>query len=308
MTACLLCGADRWQPVEPVVHDNRFASPGEWRILACQSCGLWQTDPLPSDDELITLYERHYNFGGEGDSGSLWARLRAAFLASPFYRLMLAVDGDVSFHTLRGKGRLLDVGCNEGRGLEIYAGNGFEAEGLELNRVAADAARNKGFVVYGVPIEALQPRAPYDVIVLSNVLEHALDPRAMLAAIHQRLAPGGRLCLSLPNAASVLRERFGKDWINWHVPFHITHFSAERLSALLGECGYRIDAVRNVTPALWYAQSRIARDFPDAPRRQRDPKRVLPLMLWAMTGMALARRGWNRAGKGDCLVIEAVRA
>ena len=42
---------------------------------------------------------------------------------------------------------LLDVGCNEGRGLTMYAGNGFQAEGLELNRVAADAARQKGFVV-----------------------------------------------------------------------------------------------------------------------------------------------------------------
>lgn len=308
MSNCLLCTADDWSVVEPVVRDNRFASPGEWRVLACKACGLWQTDPLPTDQQLIALYERHYNFGGEGETGSTWAKLRAAFFASPLYRLLLAVDGDVSFHTLRGKGRLLDIGCNEGRGLEIYAGNGFEAEGLELNRVAADAARNKGFVVYGVPIEALQPRAPYDVIVLSNVLEHALDPRAMLAAIHARLAPGGRLCLSLPNAASALRARFGKDWINWHVPFHITHFSAERLSALLTERGFKVAAVRNVSPALWYAQSRIAADFPDEPRRQRDPKRVIPLMLWALTGMAAARARWNRAGEGDCLAIEATRA
>ena len=44
-----------------------------------------------------------------------------------------------------------------------------QAEGLELNRVAADAARNKGFVVYGVPIEELRPRAPYDFVVLSDV-------------------------------------------------------------------------------------------------------------------------------------------
>ncbi|MBL8701552.1 MAG: class I SAM-dependent methyltransferase [Alphaproteobacteria bacterium] len=308
MTACLLCGADHWDVVEPVVRDNRFASPGEWRVRACKSCGLWQTDPLPTDAQLIELYERHYNFGGEGETGSTWAKLRAAFFASPLYRLLLAVDGDVSFHTLRGAGRLLDVGCNEGRGLEIYAGNGFEAEGLELNRVAADAARNKGFVVYGVPIEELQPRAPYDVVVLSNVLEHALDPRAMLAAIRRHLAPGGRLCLSLPNAASALRARFGKDWINWHVPFHITHFSAERLSALLAESGFSVAAVRNVSPALWYAQSCIAAQFPDEPRRQRDPKRVIPLMLWALTGLAARRAAWNRSGRGDCLVIEATRA
>ena len=140
-TSCILCDGESFRVVEPAVRDNRFGSPGSWRILACESCGLWQTDPVPTQGELQALYERHYNFGGEGETGSAWARLRALFLSSPLYRLMLRADGDVSFHARRGQGRLLDVGCNEGRGLSIYAANGFRAEGLELNRVAAEAAR-----------------------------------------------------------------------------------------------------------------------------------------------------------------------
>jgi hypothetical protein len=36
---------------------------------------------------------------------------------------------------------LLDVGCNEGRGLSLCADNGFQAEGLELNEAAAALAR-----------------------------------------------------------------------------------------------------------------------------------------------------------------------
>jgi SAM-dependent methyltransferase len=306
--SCLLCDGEAFRVVEPAVRDNRFGSPGQWRILACTACGLWQTDPLPTQDELRTLYERHYNFGGEGETGSAWARLRAMFLASPLYRLLLRLDGDVSFHARRGAGRLLDVGCNEGRGLAMYAANGFQAEGLELNRVAAEAARRKGFVVYDVDITALRPSAPYDVVVLSNVLEHALHPRGMLQAIRRVMAPGGALWISLPNAASALRERFGSDWINWHVPFHITHFDAARLSALLRDTGFEVEATRSVTPALWWAQSQIARDFPDAPRRQREPARVIPLMLRAMTLGAAERTAWNRAGRGDCLIVEARRA
>ncbi len=307
MSSCILCDGERLRVVEPDVRDNRFASPGTWRILACESCGLWQTDPVPTPAQLQELYERHYNFGGEGETGSLWTKLRAAFFASPFYRLMLALDGDVSFHTKRGKGRLLDVGCNEGRGLAIYEANGFHAEGLELNRVAADAARQKGFVVYDVDIAALRPAAPYDVVVLSNVLEHALHPRGMLTEIRRLLNPGGQLWISLPNAQSALRERFGADWINWHVPFHITHFTAERLGGLLDESGFTVTRTDNVTPALWFAQSKIARDFPDTPRRQREPRRVLPLMLAAMTIHAASRAAWNRSGRGDCLVVEARR-
>ena len=306
--SCLLCDGEAFRVVEPAVRDNRFGSPGQWRILACNACGLWQTDPLPTQDELRTLYERHYNFGGEGETGSAWARLRAMFLASPLYRLLLRLDGDVSFHARRGAGRLLDVGCNEGRGLAMYAANGFQAEGLELNRVAAEAARRKGFVVYDVDITALRPSAPYDVVVLSNVLEHALHPRGMLQAIRRVMAPGGALWISLPNAASALRERFGSDWINWHVPVHIPHFDAARLSALLRDTGFEVEATRSVTPARWWAQSQIARDFPDAPRRQREPARVIPLMLRAMTLGAAERTAWNRAGRGDCLIVEARRA
>ena len=66
MSACLLCDSERLRVVETVVRDNRFASPGEWRILACEACGLLQTDPLPTPAQLQELYERHYNFGGEG--------------------------------------------------------------------------------------------------------------------------------------------------------------------------------------------------------------------------------------------------
>jgi hypothetical protein len=65
-TSCILCDGESFHVVEPAVRDNRFGSPGSWRILACESCGLWQTDPVPTQAELQALYERHYNFGGEG--------------------------------------------------------------------------------------------------------------------------------------------------------------------------------------------------------------------------------------------------
>jgi hypothetical protein len=35
---------------------------------------------------------------------------------------------------------------------------------------------------------------------------------------------------------------------------------------------------------------------------------VIPLMLRAMTLGAAERTAWNRAGRGDCLIVEAKRA
>jgi len=65
----------------------------------------------------------------------------------------MALDGDISFHSRRGQGRLLDVGCNKGRGLLIYQHNGFSPEGLELNEKAAQDARKAGFTVHTQTLE-----------------------------------------------------------------------------------------------------------------------------------------------------------
>ena len=69
--------------------------------------------------ELIALYQAHYNYGGE--AGTAYTGWRERLFASPLYRWFLRIDGDVSFHNQRGVGRLLDIGCNEGRGLSLYA-------------------------------------------------------------------------------------------------------------------------------------------------------------------------------------------
>ncbi len=305
--SCLLCGRAT-SLVLGAVGDNRLGVPGTWNIRRCGTCGLEQTAPCPTQAELVALYERYYNYGGERDTA--YTRARERFFASGLYRLFLALDGDVSFHAERGSGRLLDVGCNEGRGLALYRANGFTPEGLELNRVAAAAARRRGFVVHELDIAQFSPSVPFERVVLSNVLEHALDPRVMLAHVHRLLRPGGEAWISLPNARSWLRALFGRHWINWHVPFHITHFSRDRLTTLLGETGFEVVAARDITPALWVAQSAIAWAFagrPGAIAKLRSTSLVGPLMLLARGLLFWLLWLGNRLGRGDCLVLKARR-
>lgn len=307
MTACILCGGETRMRLDGV-RDTRFGVPGTWAIHECTRCALVQTRPVPTQAVLKELYERHYNFGGEGGSG--YGRAREKFLFSVLYRTWLALDGDISFHGERGSGRLLDIGCNEGRGLEIYRANGFAAEGLELNANAARIARARGFMVHECDLAELAPAAPYDRAVLSNVLEHMLDPRAMLAQLRRVLAPGGEVWISLPNVNSRFASLFGRDWINWHVPFHITHFSQDRLATLLRDAGFEVVAARQISPALWVAQSLLV-----WLGRTRPAERSLIRKRWLVAGLMLAIRGgmfpllWlaNRAGRGDCLVIKARR-
>jgi SAM-dependent methyltransferase len=304
---CVLCGGGLATVVRDVT-DTRFGVPGRFAIARCQACGLEQTLPRPSQAELIRLYEEHYNFAGA--TGRSYLKLRRLLHAPALYRLWVALDGDISFHDRRGRGRLLDVGCNEGRGLAFYRANGYDAEGLEANPVAAAAARAAGFTVHGDDLAAFRPAQPYDVVVLSNVLEHFLDPKAALADIARILRPGGQIWISCPNARSWLRALCGRAWINWHVPFHIVHFTGPRLARLLEEQGFALREQRQITPALWVAQSLIALAFArpgETTRALRNPLLVAGLMAVAR-GLAFPLL-WlgNRLGRGDCLIAVAAR-
>lgn len=196
---CLLCGV----PTKVVLSnlaDNRFGSEGEYCIAKCHNCGLLQTIPVPDAERLKQLYETFYNFGGE--KGTIYTKVREAFFSSIAYRSWMAIDGDISFHSHRGRGRLLDVGCNEGRGMNIYRQNGFDSEGLELNEKAAQDARMAGFTVHTQTLEEFKPDEPFDIIVLSNVLEHAPNPKEMLENVYRVLKPGGQVWISCPNSQS----------------------------------------------------------------------------------------------------------
>ena len=174
--ACILCGGALKKGLGGL-FDTRFGLDGSYEVRFCQS--LWtgtRTSPIP----LLCRRSRRctsptYNFGGAKDT--LYTNFRARFFSSFLYRLWIRLDGDVSFHGSKGTGQLLDIGCNEGRGLKIYARNGFEVEGLELNAAAAAKARETGFKVHMCDLADLTGDSRYDVAVLSNVLEHSLDPQ-----------------------------------------------------------------------------------------------------------------------------------
>jgi SAM-dependent methyltransferase len=262
--------------------------------------------PIPAPDELKALYEHYYNFGGEHDT--LYTRLRDWFFTSPLHKLWAFLDGDTSFYTRQGAGRLLDIGCNEGRGLEIYRRNGYAVEGLELNERAAAVARSKGFAVDTAALERFSPDTPFDVAVLSNVLEHSLDPAQMLRDVRRILKPGGQVWISCPNSGSWLRSCFGRYWINWHVPFHIVHFSSHTLAKVLTEAGFSTVQTRQITPSLWVASSVIARLFSrigKTNRQLRNPFLVFALMLVARFLFFPALILGNLLGRGDCLIVTA---
>jgi 2-polyprenyl-3-methyl-5-hydroxy-6-metoxy-1,4-benzoquinol methylase len=302
---CLICGSKTEITVKNV-FDTRFGIKGFYAVGKCSSCGLEQLFPRPDNDQLKKFYEGHYNF--QGADSPKYRQRRQIFLSSFLYSFWMFIDGDIAFYRVKGRGRLLDVGCNEGRGLAVYQKNGFTAEGLEINPVAARAARSLGFKVHADSLDSFQTSETYDIVVLTNVLEHSLAPADMLASIREQLKPGGQVWISCPNSQSWYRKLFGRHWINWHPPFHVSHFSQETLTQVLEETGFEVVSLKNETPALWVTQSFIAQLFA---RQGRITQQMRSFWLVGIT-MFLTRLLFspvlwlgNRVKRGDCLVVKA---
>ena len=99
--------------------------------------------------------------------------------------------------------RVLDVGCGCGallgrvKGLYPYA----EVHGIELVRAVAETAAHMGNVLCGDVEKDHLPweEGYFDYIIMGDVLEHLMNPEAVLKRLGKHLKSSGHIILSMPN-------------------------------------------------------------------------------------------------------------
>jgi 2-polyprenyl-6-hydroxyphenyl methylase/3-demethylubiquinone-9 3-methyltransferase len=106
---------------------------------------------------------------------------------------------------LEGKSAL-DVGCGAGLLAEPLARLGAKVTGLDASPELIEVARRHAAAM-GLAIDYragdLQDLAgEFDLITCMEVVEHVADPAAFVSTLARRLAPGGLLVMSTPNATS----------------------------------------------------------------------------------------------------------
>ena len=100
----------------------------------------------------------------------------------------------------------LDVGCGAGLLAEPLARLGAAVTAVdaapELIAAAKDHAAGQGLAIdyRATPVEEVQGR--FDLVTSMEVIEHVADPAVFVQALAKRLAPGGLLILSTPNATA----------------------------------------------------------------------------------------------------------
>lgn len=154
---------------------------------------------------------------------------------------------------------VLEVGCGDGAtgALALKHGRAGRYVGVELVGHVAETARQRlGEVVTG-NIETIAlpwPAASFDALILSEVLEHLIDPWATLEKLARVVRPGGLVMASSPNIAHwrVVKELIaGRFELTDRGVFDRTHmrwFTPATFADMFERAGFRVQSVGPVRP------------------------------------------------------------
>jgi SAM-dependent methyltransferase len=272
---CPLCGG-RDVATLGWLRDVALGVPGRFPLARCRDCGLLQQNPRVRDDQLARAYPDDYP--PHTRDAEMPRMLRDAGPAVRWalgtwlgYRHLAASDvtvGDrVWAHRWRrkirenfppwiGEGRLLDVGCANGRFLNQMKLVGWRVAGVEIDPVAASKAQTVTSDVFvGDPVHAPFASGAFDVVTSFHVVEHLTRPVAALERMIDWLAPNGLVIVEVPNAGGVGSRLFGRYWSGLDFPRHLVHFTPATMAAMVERAGGRLVAASHRTKPRYLTRS-----------------------------------------------------
>src|SRR5947207_8390695 len=328
-TPCVLCASERAEAVWTTT-DRAFAVPGRYTVARCCDCGFLYQRPRVRSEHLSACYPDNYPrhqapsprvpFKGpptevravrwalasglgyadlRDDDVGLLTRLWARTLLPRLWWSCLPWIGD---------GRYLDVGCGSGAWLGLARALGWRVAGIEVNAAAAQKARRFTDEIHvGDVLEAPFATARFDVVTAFHVLEHVVDPVAVVRRMLDWLAPGGLLIVKVPNAGGLGAALFGRAWSGLELPRHLSHFTPETLERTVRKAGGRLLWCRHRAQPRYYlwSLSNFLRDHGSPAlaglAESRPGRGALKLLLEATLPLV------SRVGRGEVIRIGAVR-
>jgi SAM-dependent methyltransferase len=219
-------------------------SRDSYTLVRCADCCLVFLTPLLSASDLRALYVDKFQFKDAAYREPSQVEIAMEYIGQCLERLQAAA------------GRLPDAQI---RVLEIGAGLAWMCRAAKaaqpLTRtvaqdVTAEVVEECSWVdryVHGdVEDSALDADGPYDIISLTHVIEHVVDPQAMIRRCVELLARGGRIFLTAPHrpigfAESPTDIGLWQSYPYNHVPAHVQYFARDSMAQLAERAGCVLD-------------------------------------------------------------------
>ncbi len=266
---CVLCAGTDFRFLV-TGYDRMHPRADDYNYLRCVGCGLVMRAELPTLEQIAGLYPEDYlstidtwqrnldkpvnrlaiKYRYGVDSG---ARSRVA-------RVILRVFSARIMNGIRephGANRLLDVGCGSGQLLAVYRALGWRVCGIEISPAACAACRGKGLQVHqGTVFDCSFDAQQFDMILLSHVIEHVVDPVAVLTRVAEFLAPDGKIIVTTPNMRGIGFPLYKSCWFPLDAPRHLFLFDPYTIRLLAQRAGLTIAHVATPSSPQMLCESR----------------------------------------------------
>jgi len=220
---CKVCGNTGH---EAILKQKVFCK--DYSLVKCKNCGFKYILPEPTKSELESIYSSDIDFD-------------KMYYFNPSQVQKEAKRRIKSIVRHKSKGKLIDVGCGSGYVLDCAKKNGFQVEGVEISKEAANVARTKfdAKVKVGDLLELNYPTECADVITMFHVIEHLGKPNEYIKKCKSMLKKGGLFVGIVPNTESNRSRLFGQKFV-FDPPFHFSYFTKETLKKMLEKNGFEV--------------------------------------------------------------------
>lgn len=244
-TACPVCGGAR-RPLPG-------SCPDSW---ICRACGHTFIGTLPTAETLAETYAKYS-----------YADANARAKEMPAYLEEVLAGVVRSFESHRSTGRFLDVGFGDGGFLRVARRLGWDTHGVEFAADAIRAAetRDLGTLHAGDFRDLPLAVGSFDVIVMSELIEHLTDPDSALRRARELLRPGGVLYLTTPHGRGLSGRTLRASWSVLCPPEHLQLFSIASMRRSLRDAGFRRSSIytQGILPHELVATLRVKLRGPD---------------------------------------------
>ncbi|HEX2178850.1 MAG TPA: glycosyltransferase [Actinomycetota bacterium] len=176
---------------------------------------------------------------------------------------------------LTGRDRkVLEVGPAMGDMTRVLSERGCRVTGLEIDPVAARIAEQfcERMIVGNIEqmdLDEVFGEERFDVILFSDVLEHLVDPAAVLAKVRGLLAEGGTVCASIPNVAhgsvrlKLLEGEFRYREKGLLDSTHLRFFDRAGVEEMFAAAGYAVTEWRHIDVGIFANEFELReQDYP----------------------------------------------
>jgi len=244
-----------WKDTKGQLHTGEALETKDgFDIIECTLCGFKHIVPIPSEDDIERVYQNSY-----------YQDVKPIYIEKSLKDIdWINLTNDGKFDIFEkflplNRRKILDIGSGPGFFLKKGVERGWKTLGIEPSEQAYNYSKN----VLGLNVindffnnNLIAQLDQFDVIHMSDVLEHVTDPIQVISLVKSVLHKNGLVCIVVPNDYNPLQIGFQeisgcKPW--WVAPpHHINYFNFHSLETLLGKNDFEVILKESTFPMEFF--------------------------------------------------------